>query len=32
MGRQSDFKLSANYDYIYEGQLTLAKVYVGRGS
>ena len=28
---QSDFKLSANYDYIYEGQRTLAKVYVGVG-
>ena len=28
---QGNFELAANYDYIHEGQLTLAKVYVGVG-
>ena len=29
---QGNFELAANYDYIHEGQRTLAKVYVGAGS
>ena len=28
---QGNFELAANYDYIHEGQRTLAKVYVGVG-
>ena len=29
---QGNFELITNSDYIHEGQLTLAKVYVGAGS
>ena len=29
---QGNFELITNFDYIHEGQRTLAKVYVGAGS
>ena len=29
---QGNFELITNFDYVHEGQRTLAKVYVGAGS